>query len=84
MDPTTAAQAANAASEWDWAQFGISGLVIGALFIGVWQLLKLHREERQEWRSDLQKMLERSDTRTEKLGIAIESLDRSIRDGLKG
>ncbi len=32
-----------------WSQFGLSGLVIAALFAFIWFLVKEHKAERQEW-----------------------------------
>lgn len=32
-----------------WAQFGLAGLVIAALFMLICFLVKEHREERKEW-----------------------------------
>jgi len=32
-----------------WAQFGLPGLVIAALFMFIWFLVKEHKAERQEW-----------------------------------
>ncbi|UOA08339.1 hypothetical protein [Methylobacter sp. S3L5C] len=32
-----------------WGQFGLSGLVIAALFAFIWFLVKEHKAERQEW-----------------------------------
>ncbi|MBE0434645.1 MAG: hypothetical protein IBX56_02445 [Methylomicrobium sp.] len=45
-----------------WSQFGLSGLVIAALFALIWFLVREHRAERSEWivayREQADKMLD--------------------------
>ena len=36
-----------------WSQFGLAGIVIGAMFWLVLFVLKSHKEERLEWRKDI-------------------------------
>ena len=57
----------------DWAQFGIAGLVIFALFASLWKMLGEHRAERNEWRQSAEK-------REEKTERALTELTRVIRD----
>lgn len=45
-----------------WAQFGLAGLVIGALFLYVWQKDKSHTDERTEYRKDIKEIAEKHDT----------------------
>lgn len=40
------------ASAIDWGQFGLAGAVIGGLFAFLVFNVKLHRDERKEWRED--------------------------------
>ncbi len=50
-----------------WADFGLSGLVIAALFAFVCFLIKEHRSERQEWISayrDQSKMMDERQSET--------------------
>lgn len=39
-----------------WAQFGLAGLVIGALFLYIWQKDKSHTAERAEYRNDIREI----------------------------
>lgn len=39
---------AETAAALPWAQFGLAGLVIGALFAVLWHFMKQHREEREK------------------------------------
>lgn len=36
-----------------WSQFGLAGIVIGAMFWLILTVLKSHKEERCEWRRDI-------------------------------
>ena len=56
-----------------WAEFGIAGLVILALFVFVFYILKMHRDERGEWRQD-------SKQSNEKVIVALDSLKDVIRN----
>lgn len=44
-----------------WAQFGLAGIVIGALFLYVWQKDKHHAEERTEYRKDIKEIAQKHD-----------------------
>lgn len=65
----------------DWAQFGLAGVVIAALF---WLVVSYgkrqdvqeaaHRDERREWR-------ESEERRTEKLEAALNALTEALRNG---
>lgn len=54
-----------------WADFGLSGLVIGALFLTLWKgygsivlkVLELHQTERQEWRMSFERITAQFDAR---------------------
>lgn len=56
-----------------WTEFGISGMVIGALFSGLWYVMKNHREERKEWRED-------ANSRQDKTDKVIKDLTKAIKD----
>lgn len=67
-----------------WSQFGLSGLVIGALFFILWRVatgalsrfdtvINDHRQERKEWRESA----ERRDGNLEK---ALQEVAREIRE----
>jgi hypothetical protein len=40
----------------DWAQFGLAGLVIAALFAVLVFMYRSHQSERSEWRKEAQEM----------------------------
>lgn len=54
-----------------WADFGLSGLVIGALFLTLWKgygavvikVLDLHQIERQGWRQSFERITAQFDAR---------------------
>ena len=67
-----------------WEEFGIAGLVIGALFYTLFRLVQhqkdertetrdLHREERKEWK-------EEANQREENLGTILSDLETTIQD----
>lgn len=66
----------------EWAQFGLGGLVIAALFALLWKIvhgalgrfdtvMSEHRKERDEWRRS-------SEQRDDKLERALHELSRSL------
>lgn len=60
-----------------WAEYGgFAGLVALALFVLVFWMLREHKHERTEWRSDVSKQSERS-------SAALEKLTEVIRDNHK-
>jgi len=63
-----------------WMEFGLPGLVIGALFFLLWWTInttsKTHKEERTEWRAD-------ANIRQEKTDVVIKELTDVIRDRVK-
>jgi hypothetical protein len=74
-----------------WANYGLSGLVIGALFITIWaigkqgllHILDMHREERQEWREMMKNLVEKNDEAINKLADAVNSMNNRTRIGDK-
>jgi C4-dicarboxylate-specific signal transduction histidine kinase len=71
-------------SDWGWADYGLSGLVIAGLLALVWHVTRLHRDERSEWRSESRE--ERKETREsverhmDKLDHTIQMFERTIHD----
>ena len=56
-----------------WSQFGLSGVVIAALFAFIYFLIKEHRAERQEWIVAYREQTKLMDTRqTETNGVMRE------------
>jgi len=74
----------------DWAEFGLAGLVIFALFCLTFFLLKNHKSERSEWASDARS---REDVRVsqnerfirvqEEFSSAIKELSESQKETLR-
>ena len=54
-----------------WGEFGLAGVVTGALFMLLWWSLRGHREERKEWRDDATARQAKTDAVIEKLTDAI-------------
>jgi uncharacterized membrane protein len=63
-----------------WAQFGLGGLVIGAMFGVLWYIVKMHREERKEWRDDIEKFVARSEESDKQVSRVVEELTKAIQD----
>lgn len=72
-----------------WADFGLSGLVIGALIFTLWfigktmienqkELLNQHRDERKEWLQAMKDFALRYDQSADKTSTAINDLHRAI------
>ncbi len=64
VDASTTVEAAKSAN---WAEFGLAGLVILALFGVIFYLLDEHKSERKEWKSDLTKIANSNNSAIEKL-----------------
>lgn len=64
-------------SSFSWAEFGLAGAVIGALFFTLWFLLRLHKDERKEWKDDAGKRDEQVTTVINKLTDAVKDLGRN-------
>ncbi len=73
-------EAAAAESLSSWAEFGLVGLVIFALFGVLVFLFKSHSEERREWRTEIKDQHSSTLKSSEKLHTAIGSLTESIKD----
>ena len=78
-----------------WAQFGLAGLVIAALFSVLGYHMKQHREERKEmanahreerrdWNAEAAKEREMARTREENLTKVLGSIEGAIRDKAGG
>lgn len=55
IDASTTIEASKTAN---WAEFGLAGLVILALFGVIFYLMNEHKGERKEWKQDIGKMSE--------------------------
>lgn len=64
----------------DWAEFGLAGLVIGALFFVLVMLYRSHREERKEWRDEASQREERGTSAIDGLGDVVSELSNAIRE----
>jgi hypothetical protein len=63
-----------------WGQFGLSGLVIAALFALVYFLVKEHKSERQEWITAYREQSRMSDDRQSETNGVIRELSSVIRE----
>jgi len=61
-----------------WAQFGLGGLVIAALFMLVYFLVREHRAERQEWIQAYKDQTTLSDSRQSETNDVIRELTKAI------
>ena len=70
----------------DWSQFGLAGMVIGALFASVFYIIRVarehgkhlesrHYEERKDWRELVDKRDVRSEAQSERVR---ESMDKVV------
>lgn len=65
-----------------WQNFGLSGMVIGALFLTIWffgknviiRLLELQKEEREEWRATFNTAMQQHNDVIKELTEAITNL----------
>ena len=71
----------------DWSQFGLAGLVIGALFTVLFLFVKaaisrleemdsIHREERQEWRHTFERRDDKLESVLDRLTEAVKELKK--------
>lgn len=67
---------ANPITNFDWAQFGLSGLVIAAMFVTLFFVVRMHRDERKEWREDSNKRAEKTDDVIKEFTTAINEMRR--------
>jgi len=63
-----------------WSQFGLSGVIIAALFTFVWFLIKEHRAERQEWIVAYREQTKLSDDRQSETNDVIRELASVVRE----
>jgi hypothetical protein len=63
-----------------WGQFGLSGLVIAALFALVYFLVKEHKAERQEWITAYREQSRLADDRQSETNGVIRELSAVIRE----
>lgn len=61
-----------------WADFGISGLVIGALFSALYILMKSQKEERSEWLTAYKEQCNRYDARQAETNAVLQTLSNVI------
>lgn len=71
-----------------WGDFGLAGMVIGALFITIWligkniliKLFELQREERREWLETFKTITTQADRRQEETNLAIRELSVVVQE----
>ena len=66
-----------------WSQFGLSGLVIAALFAFCWFLVKEHKAERQEWITAYREQSQLMDERQSETNGVIRELVAVVRESNK-
>lgn len=59
-----------------WAEYGLGGLVILALFVFLFWISRQHRDERKEWRQDAER-------RDDKLTSALGDLKDAVKDAAR-
>ena len=57
----------------DWAQFGLGGLVIAALFATLFFFHNQHAAERKQWRVDFKELVDRQEESLDKLTARLET-----------
>ena len=57
-----------------WAQFGLGGLVILVLFVMLFKVQKMHKDERSDWRRDIFEARKDDREQSHRLTDAITSL----------
>lgn len=62
------------------ADYGLSGLVIAALFAFIWFLVKEHKSERQEWISAYREQSQLMDARQTETNSVIRELVSVVRE----
>ena len=63
-----------------WSQFGLSGMVIAALFAFVWFLVREHKAERQEWIIAYREQTQLMDERQRETNGVIRELVTVVRE----
>lgn len=63
-----------------WSQFGLSGMVIAALFAFVWFLVREHKAERQEWITAYREQSQLMDERQRETNGVIRELVTVVRE----
>lgn len=64
----------------DWAQFGLAGVVIAALFAFLIFLFRSHQQERTEWRQDIRKMFDDSTHAVNNLEKVTNELSNAVKE----
>lgn len=81
MDVLAQAQGVGS-SGFPWAEFGLAGAVIGALFLFIWKVLADHKEERKQWRESIEKISTSHDGTTKEMSDKFIALHEKMFDGL--
>jgi len=76
----------------NWNQFGLTGMVIGALFMTIWaigksvvlRLLEMHRAERTEWMDVIKEINHENDLRHKETNAIIRKLTNVIESFNRG
>ena len=76
----------------DWGQFGLVGMVIGALFMTIWfiganiiiKLFNYHQEERKEWLNAFLHANAQADERAKETNIVLRKLTNVIEASQRG
>ncbi len=63
-----------------WSQFGLSGMVIAALFAFIWFLVNTHSSERKEWLEAYRDHGRRADDRQAETNQVIREISAVIRE----
>jgi hypothetical protein len=71
-----------------WQNFGLAGMVIGALFLTLWatgksvliKLLEMHRDERKEWIAAFNAQAKQFDARQQESNEVIRELAAAVND----
>lgn len=63
-----------------WAEFGLAGLVIFALFGVLVFLFRSHKEERKEWREDAKEMHRETTETTTGLTKVVSELTEAVKE----
>jgi hypothetical protein len=71
-----------------WADFGLTGLVIGALFVTLWatgrsillRILEMQKDERREWIESFKLVTQQIDLRQQESNEVIRDLTKAVND----
>ena len=63
-----------------WADFGLAGLVIAALFAFLIFMLRSHTTERKEWKDDFKDMHEQTNSTIKTFSESVTELTGSIKE----